>query len=190
MIDPGLCPDDSLLAALIEGRLEPGAAEALRDHFSDCDSCRSIVSLGSELASEGAAWPAREARAFRSLRGRRIASAAAALLVAGAAFAGWAALRRSIPVVRSGRYLAASAGPAHAREIVVGETLRSDTGGTLSLPDGTSIGVLILLSIFTVSLQGRITQANSLHVELAGLYWHFVDIVWIVIFTLIYLIQP
>ncbi|HXF51337.1 MAG TPA: cytochrome oxidase subunit III, partial [Dehalococcoidia bacterium] len=26
--------------------------------------------------------------------------------------------------------------------------------------------------------------------ELAGLYWHFVDIVWIVIFTLVYLIQP
>ncbi|NIT63095.1 MAG: cytochrome oxidase subunit III, partial [Gammaproteobacteria bacterium] len=28
----------------------------------------------------------------------------------------------------------------------------------------------------------------SLKVELAGLYWHFVDVVWIVIFTLIYLI--
>jgi cytochrome c oxidase subunit 3/cytochrome o ubiquinol oxidase subunit 3 len=26
-------------------------------------------------------------------------------------------------------------------------------------------------------------------VEIAGLYWHFVDVVWIVIFTLIYLIQ-
>ncbi len=53
-----------------------------------------------------------------------------------------------------------------------------------------TIGVLILLSLFTVSLQGRIQQKDSLNVELAGLYWHFVDIVWIVIFTLIYLIQP
>ena len=53
-----------------------------------------------------------------------------------------------------------------------------------------TIGVLILLSLFTVSLQGRIQQKNSLNVELAGLYWHFVDIVWIVIFTLVYLIQP
>ena len=30
---------------------------------------------------------------------------------------------------------------------------------------------------------------RSLDVELAGLYWHFVDIVWIVIFTVIYLIS-
>ena len=53
-----------------------------------------------------------------------------------------------------------------------------------------TVGVLILLSLFAMTLQGRITQADSLHIELAGLYWHFVDIVWIVIFTLVYLIQP
>ena len=53
-----------------------------------------------------------------------------------------------------------------------------------------TVGVLILLSLFARTLQGKITQAESLHIELAGLYWHFVDIVWIVIFTLIYLIQP
>jgi len=53
-----------------------------------------------------------------------------------------------------------------------------------------TIGILILLSLFAVSLQGRIQQKDSLNVELAGLYWHFVDIVWIVIFTLVYLIQP
>ena len=53
-----------------------------------------------------------------------------------------------------------------------------------------TVGVLILLSLFTMTLQGKITQEQSLHIELAGLYWHFVDIVWIVIFTLIYLIQP
>ena len=53
-----------------------------------------------------------------------------------------------------------------------------------------TIGVLILMSLFVGSLQGRIQQKDSLNVELAGLYWHFVDIVWIVIFTLIYLVQP
>ena len=53
-----------------------------------------------------------------------------------------------------------------------------------------TIGVLILVSLFVVSLRGGVQQKDSLTIELAGLYWHFVDIVWIVIFTLIYLIQP
>ena len=53
-----------------------------------------------------------------------------------------------------------------------------------------TVGILILMSLFAVSLRGRIQQKDSLNVELAGLYWHFVDIVWIVIFTLVYLIQP
>ena len=52
-----------------------------------------------------------------------------------------------------------------------------------------SVGVLVLLSMFVMSTQGRLTEEHSLAVELAGLYWHFVDIVWIVIFTLVYLIQ-
>ncbi len=52
-----------------------------------------------------------------------------------------------------------------------------------------SVGVLILLSLFAMGTQGRLTREQSLNVELAGLYWHFVDIVWIVIFTLVYLIQ-
>ena len=51
-----------------------------------------------------------------------------------------------------------------------------------------SIGVIVLLSIWVRSMQGKIKQSDSLTVELAGLYWHFVDIVWIVIFTLVYLL--
>lgn len=51
-----------------------------------------------------------------------------------------------------------------------------------------SVGVLILLSLFLNSLRGKIKQENSLTVELAGLYWHFVDVVWIVIFTVVYLL--
>ncbi len=51
-----------------------------------------------------------------------------------------------------------------------------------------AVGVLILLSLYFMVSRGRIGQAQSLNVELAGLYWHFVDVVWIVIFTLVYLI--
>ena len=51
-----------------------------------------------------------------------------------------------------------------------------------------TIGVIWLISLVIVSLSGGVRQDQSMNVEIAGLYWHFVDIVWIVIFTLVYLI--
>ena len=51
-----------------------------------------------------------------------------------------------------------------------------------------AIGILMLLSVFSLSFVGQVTQEDALTVELVGLYWHFVDIVWIVIFTIVYLI--
>ncbi len=55
-----------------------------------------------------------------------------------------------------------------------------------------TVGVIWLLSLFVFAMRGRLKREQSLNVELAGLYWHFVDIVWIVIFTVVYLIgaQP
>jgi heme/copper-type cytochrome/quinol oxidase subunit 3 len=52
-----------------------------------------------------------------------------------------------------------------------------------------TIGVIWLLILWVDMLRGRLLPHNSLRLEIAGLYWHFVDIVWIVIFTLIYLIR-
>ena len=51
-----------------------------------------------------------------------------------------------------------------------------------------TIGVLMLLQLFGMSTAGRLPQEQSLRVELVGLYWHFVDIVWVIIFTVVYLI--
>ncbi|NNC74440.1 MAG: heme-copper oxidase subunit III [Acidimicrobiia bacterium] len=51
------------------------------------------------------------------------------------------------------------------------------------------IGVLMLSAMYVLSLNGRLYDDRGLNVELVGLYWHFVDIVWIVIFTVIYLMQ-
>jgi heme/copper-type cytochrome/quinol oxidase subunit 3 len=51
-----------------------------------------------------------------------------------------------------------------------------------------TLGIIWLLGLFILSYKGRLGPATALDVELAGLYWHFVDIVWIVIFTLLYLI--
>ena len=51
-----------------------------------------------------------------------------------------------------------------------------------------TLGILMLLSLVNLSRRGKITQAKAETVEIVGLYWHFVDVVWIVIFTVIYLI--
>ncbi len=51
-----------------------------------------------------------------------------------------------------------------------------------------TVGIFWLLQLYFRSLQGKLTSAQSEAVEVAGLYWHFVDIVWIVIFTAIYLV--
>ncbi|HWV22823.1 MAG TPA: cytochrome c oxidase subunit 3 [Thermomicrobiales bacterium] len=50
------------------------------------------------------------------------------------------------------------------------------------------IGVLWLTTLLFVSLRGGLTSKDSMSLEVAGLYWHFVDIVWIIIFTLVYLL--
>jgi cytochrome c oxidase subunit I len=51
-----------------------------------------------------------------------------------------------------------------------------------------TIGVAWLLTLWIMALRGRLDRRDAVKVEIAGLYWHFVDIVWIVIFTLIYLV--
>jgi cytochrome c oxidase subunit 3/cytochrome o ubiquinol oxidase subunit 3 len=54
-----------------------------------------------------------------------------------------------------------------------------------------TIGIVWLLSLWGLSNAGRLEQGDAERVEVAGLYWHFVDVVWIVIFTVIYLVpQP
>ena len=52
-----------------------------------------------------------------------------------------------------------------------------------------TVGVIILFSFWMMSMRGKLSQEQNLNVELAGLYWHFVDVVWIVIFTVIYLFE-
>ena len=49
------------------------------------------------------------------------------------------------------------------------------------------IGILAVLAI--QAARGRFTPAYYSPVDLAGLYWHFVDIIWIFLFPLLYLID-
>jgi cytochrome c oxidase subunit III len=49
-------------------------------------------------------------------------------------------------------------------------------------------GVVAIISILIRSLFGAYSRDNYSSVELVGLYWHFVDLVWIILFTVVYLI--
>ena len=49
-------------------------------------------------------------------------------------------------------------------------------------------GVIWLLTLFFIDLKRGLRPADAINVDLCALYWHFVDVVWIAIFTLIYLI--
>jgi heme/copper-type cytochrome/quinol oxidase subunit 3 len=51
-----------------------------------------------------------------------------------------------------------------------------------------ALGVALLLTLWILDLRGRLTTQDATKVEVVGLYWHFVDVVWIVIFTVVYLI--
>jgi len=77
-----------------------------------------------------------------------------------------------------------------------GLVLSSDTfGSTFYLMTGThgvhvAIGIFWLICMFFYSFSGKMdVHQSAVDVEVAGLYWHFVDVVWIVIFTAVYLIE-
>jgi cytochrome c oxidase subunit 3 len=49
-------------------------------------------------------------------------------------------------------------------------------------------GLVVFTIILIMGLRGRLTHAHESTLELTGLYWHFVDIVWIFLFPLLYLV--
>ncbi len=50
-------------------------------------------------------------------------------------------------------------------------------------------GVLWLLTLLAIDRKRGLGPRDEVNVDICALYWHFVDVVWIAIFTLIYLIQ-
>jgi cytochrome c oxidase subunit 3/cytochrome o ubiquinol oxidase subunit 3 len=49
-------------------------------------------------------------------------------------------------------------------------------------------GLLMLTIVFFFGLAGRVGPEQSARVEVLSLYWHFVDVVWIVVFTVVYIL--
>ena len=71
-----------------------------------------------------------------------------------------------------------------------GEPLYGATFYTLTGFHGAhvTLGVLAMIWITIRAFRGRYTQGSHTGVETMGLYWHFVDLVWIILFTIVYLI--
>lgn len=72
-----------------------------------------------------------------------------------------------------------------------GTNLFSSTFYTLTGFHGThvSVGVIWLSTLLILAIRGKLPPGKSLNLEIAALYWHFVDVVWIVIFPVVYLMR-
>ncbi|HUF69061.1 MAG TPA: heme-copper oxidase subunit III [Longimicrobiales bacterium] len=80
----------------------------------------------------------------------------------------------------------------HAAEggAVVGGPLYASTFYTMTGFHGAHVSIGVACLWFTVfkAYRGGYTKNNYGGVEIMGLYWHFVDLVWIILFTIVYLI--
>jgi cytochrome c oxidase subunit III len=50
------------------------------------------------------------------------------------------------------------------------------------------LGLLMLLLVLLFSLTGHVSQRHAGRVQVLALYWHFVDAVWVVVFTVVYVL--
>ncbi len=77
--------------------------------------------------------------------------------------------------------------------VLEGETVKSLFGVTFFIMTGfhglhVTIGIIWLIATYVKVRKYPDSPENPMDIELTGLYWHFVDLVWVAIFTLIYLI--
>ena len=50
------------------------------------------------------------------------------------------------------------------------------------------VGLILLTLVLILSLRGQVTQAHAEHVEMLSWYWHFVDGIWVIVFSVVYII--
>ena len=51
------------------------------------------------------------------------------------------------------------------------------------------VGAILLAIALVRTLRGHYSPKHHMGVELSGIYWHFVDVVWVVLYTLVYLLS-
>jgi cytochrome c oxidase subunit 3/cytochrome o ubiquinol oxidase subunit 3 len=50
------------------------------------------------------------------------------------------------------------------------------------------VGLILLTAVMAFTLLGNVRQQHAERLDVLSLYWHFVDIVWVVVFTVVYVI--
>jgi cytochrome c oxidase subunit 3/cytochrome o ubiquinol oxidase subunit 3 len=50
------------------------------------------------------------------------------------------------------------------------------------------VGLLMILLVLAFALTGRLKPKHAERIKVLGLYWHFVDAVWVVVFTVVYVV--
>ena len=51
-----------------------------------------------------------------------------------------------------------------------------------------TLGIIMLMGLYSMTLTGKVKADQDVKTEIVGLYWHFVDIIWVLIFVIVYLI--
>jgi cytochrome c oxidase subunit III len=51
-----------------------------------------------------------------------------------------------------------------------------------------AVGLVLIASVAVFTSLGQVTRAETPKVEVLSLYWHFVDMVWVVVFTVVYVL--
>ncbi|MGH7634103.1 MAG: cytochrome c oxidase subunit 3, partial [Gemmatimonadaceae bacterium] len=52
-----------------------------------------------------------------------------------------------------------------------------------------TVGVLWLITMYFIDKKRGLGPRDAVNVDVMALYWHFVDVVWVAIFTFLYLLQ-
>ena len=50
------------------------------------------------------------------------------------------------------------------------------------------VGLILLSTVLAFTLLGHVGQEHAYRLDVLSLYWHFVDAVWVVVFTVVYII--
>jgi cytochrome c oxidase subunit III len=106
------------------------------------------------------------------------------------AFAAWWALTMLLGI----EFLAGTAIEWHKLIFADGLTIRTNLFGTTFYSlvglhaTHVVVGLLMLSLVMILTLLGRVQQRHAERIQVLALYWHFVDAVWVVVFTVVYFV--